>query len=117
MDIAIRRRFAFIQMWPELDAVRQEGVEFATDLYAETIWTFTEFADEDALSLVPGHAYFLDPRPDLSPEGRPGRVVRRVRFELVPLLRMYLDEKMCGSASEAIAGLADRIEARILGFS
>lgn len=114
MDIAIRRRFAFIQMWPELNAVNQEGVDFASELFGDTILTFSEFADEETLSLVPGHAYFLDPRPDLSKEGRPSRVKRRLQFELIPLLRMYIQEKMCGPASEAVAGLTDRIEARIL---
>jgi 5-methylcytosine-specific restriction protein B len=114
MDIAIRRRFAFIKMWPNLNVVDQEGVDFATDLFVDTVSTFSEYADEDTLSLIPGHAYFLDPRPELDKTGRPGRVKRRIRFELLPLLRTYLDEKMCGPASEAIAGLADRIEARIM---
>jgi hypothetical protein len=64
--------------------------------------------------LVPGHAYFLDPNPRAGPEHRARRVARRLLLELVPLLRDYLDERLCGSASEAIAGLADRIEARLL---
>ncbi|MFO8073557.1 MAG: AAA family ATPase [Polyangia bacterium] len=114
IDIAIRRRFAFIPMWPDLTAVRAEGVDFAVDLFADTIHTFAEFADEDTLRLVPGHAYFLDPRPDLDAEGRQDRIARRIEYELLPLLRDYLDEKLCGGASEAIAGLADRIEARLL---
>jgi 5-methylcytosine-specific restriction protein B len=117
MDIAIRRRFAFIQMWPKLDAVSQEGIDFAIELFEDAISTFSEFADEENLSLVPGHAYFLDPRPDLGVEGRPSRVKHRLQYELIPLLRMYIEEKMCGPASEAIAGLTDRIEARILGLS
>jgi 5-methylcytosine-specific restriction protein B len=114
MDIAIRRRFAFIEMWPDLDAVEKSGVEFATRLFSDTIHTFVEFSDDDTLRLVPGHAYFLDPRPDLDPAGRPGRVARRIRFELLPLLRHYLEEKLCGPAGESIAGLADRIEARLM---
>lgn len=114
MDIAIRRRFAFVEMWPDLQAVEQGGVELATETFADTIHTFVEYADEDTLRLVPGHAYFLDPRPDLDPAGRADRVARRVRFELVPLLRHYLDERLCGPASEAVAGLADRIESRLL---
>jgi 5-methylcytosine-specific restriction protein B len=114
MDIAIRRRFAFVEMWPDLQAVEQGGVDLATETFADTIHTFVEFADEDTLRLVPGHAYFLDPRPDLDPAGRADRVARRMRFELVPLLRHYLDEKLCGPASEAVAGLADRIESRLM---
>jgi 5-methylcytosine-specific restriction protein B len=117
MDIAIRRRFAFVEVWPELDAVEKEGVEFAQVLFADTIKTFAEYADEETLRLVPGHAYFLDPRPDLSEEGRIRRVARRLELELLPLLRDYLDERMCGGASEAIAGLADRIESKLLTIS
>lgn len=115
MDVAIRRRFAFVEVWPQLDAVHAEGVDFAQELFADTIHTFAEYADDEVLRLVPGHAYFLDPRPDLPAEGRAGRVARRLRLELLPLLRDYLDERMCGSASDAIAGLADRVESRLLG--
>lgn len=114
MDIAIRRRFAFIEMWPDLQAVEQEGVDFASEMFADVIRTFVEFADDDTLRLVPGHAYFLDPRPDLAPADRAERVARRIQFELMPLLRHYLDEKLCGSASGEVAGLADRIAARLM---
>jgi hypothetical protein len=37
-----------------------------------------------------------------------------MKFELLPLLRHSLKQKMCGAASEPIAGLADRIESRLL---
>ena len=114
MDIAIRRRFAFIEMWPDLRAVEEEGVDFAVEAFTDAVHTFVEFSDEDTLRLIPGHAYFLDPRPDLDSAGRPDRVARRMRFELLPLLRHYLEEKMCGPASEAVAGLADRVDARLM---
>ena len=114
MDVAIRRRFAFVEVWPELDAVRGEGIDFAQALFADTVQTFAEYADEETLRLVPGHAYFLDPRPDLPAGQRAARVAQRIQLELLPLLRDYLDERMCGSASEAIAGLADRIESQLL---
>lgn len=114
MDIAIRRRFAFVEVWPNLDAVAEQGLDFAKELFTNTVQTFAEYADDETLRLVPGHAYFLDPRPDLTIEGRAERVARRVQLELLPLLRDYLDERMCGGASEAIAGLADRIESKLL---
>ncbi len=114
MDIAIRRRFAFVEVWPELDAVAAEGIDFAQALFTDTLQTFAEYADDETLRLVPGHAYFLDPRPDLDAKGRANRVATRLRLELLPLLRDYLDERLCGSASEAIAGLADRVESRLL---
>jgi 5-methylcytosine-specific restriction protein B len=114
MDIAIRRRFAFVEVWPELAAVDAQGDELAKTLFEDTIHTFAEYTDEETLRLVPGHAYFLDPRPDLPASERPRRIAQRLRLELLPLLRDYLDERMCGSASEAIAGLADRLESRLL---
>ena len=114
MDVAIRRRFAFVEVWPELEAVANEGLDFARKLFADTVQTFAEYADDETLRLVPGHAYFLDPRPDLGVEGRADRVARRLQLELLPLLRDYLDERMCGGASEAIAGLSDRIETTLL---
>ena len=64
MDIAIRRRFALIEMWPDLAAVAAEGKELATGAFTDTVTTFSEFADDETLRLVPGNAYFLDPRPD-----------------------------------------------------
>lgn len=117
MDLAIRRRFAFVSVWPQLDAVREEGLDVAQELFTDTVHTFAEYADDETLRLVPGHAYFLDPRPDLGEDGRAGRVARRLELELLPLLRDYLDERLCGAASEPIAGLADRIEARLLGLA
>lgn len=113
MDIAIRRRFAFVEVWPDLSVVAEQGDPFATEAFQDVLQTFAEFADDETLRLVPGHAYFLDPRrePDA---GRSARIARRVQLELVPLLRDYLDERLCGGASEAIAGLADRLEARLL---
>jgi hypothetical protein len=79
--------------------------------------TFAEFADDEVLRLVPGHSYLLDPRPDLHEKGREQRIIGRVRRELIPLLRDYLDERLVGSASESILGLLDRIEGRVLSAS
>jgi len=113
IDLAIRRRFAFVDVWPSLDVVRDEGDELAIELCGRVLETFTEFADDEALRLVPGHSYFLDPRPDLPLAERPGRTRRRLQQELVPLLRDYVAERLLGPATLEIAGLADHIEARL----
>jgi 5-methylcytosine-specific restriction protein B len=114
LDIAIRRRFAFVEVWPDLSAVEAEDVAFAREVFADVLQTFVEYADDDTLRLVPGHAYLLDPRPELGSVGRPLRVAKRIEYELMPLLRHYLDEKLCGAASEHIAALTDRIAARLM---
>ena len=114
LDLAIRRRFAFVPMWPDLRPIEQEGVELAVDLFSEVTHTFTEYADDETLRLVPGHSYYLDPRPDLGETGKTSRIARRLEFELVPLLRTYLEERLLGEAGEAVLGLVDLIEAKLL---
>jgi 5-methylcytosine-specific restriction protein B len=116
MDLAIRRRFAFVDVWPDLRVVDEQGFAWARDIFHDVLMTFAEYADDEVLRLVPGHSYLLDPRPDLDASGRDQRVVRRVQLELMPLLRDYLDERLTGSASEAMLGLADRIESRVLSW-
>jgi len=115
LDVAIRRRFAFVPMWPQFEVVRAEECDLAIHCFEDTLSTFTEYADEETLKLVPGHAYFLDPRPDEDPGRRRARVANRLTYELLPLLREYVSERLCGAATLEVAGLADRIEARTLG--
>jgi 5-methylcytosine-specific restriction enzyme B len=110
MDLAIRRRFAFLDVWPDLDVVAAQGDELAQACFRDVLHVFTEHGDEAGLALTPGHAYFLDPRPDLDTAGRPERIARRLRFELLPLLRAYVDERLLGPATAEIEGLADRLE-------
>jgi 5-methylcytosine-specific restriction protein B len=114
MDIAIRRRFAFVDVWPDLRVVDEQGLPWARDVFHDVLMTFAEYGDDEVLRLVPGHSYLLDPRPDLDVAKRAERVVRRVKLELLPLLRDYLDERLVGSASEALKGLVDRVESRVL---
>ncbi|MXZ52419.1 MAG: AAA domain-containing protein [Acidimicrobiaceae bacterium] len=110
IDLAIRRRFAFLEMWPLLSVVRQQADEMATAAFEDVLRTFSEHADDDGLRLTPGHAYFLDPRPDLNENNRRRRILRRLRLELVPLLRDYARERLLGPATSEVMGLADRIE-------
>lgn len=110
IDLAIRRRFAFVEMWPQLSVVRNESDAMAISAFEDVLRTFAEYADDDGLRLTPGHAYFLDPRPDLGEANRSQRIIRRLRLELVPLLRDYVDERLLGPASAEVAGLADRVE-------
>jgi 5-methylcytosine-specific restriction protein B len=113
MDIAIRRRFAFLEVWPDRRPVDGQEVPLAIEAFDDTVQTFAEHADAETLRLIPGQAYFLDPQPEGPPKERSGRVARKLKYELVPLLRDYLSERLGGSAGEEIAGLADRIESRL----
>ena len=113
VDIAIRRRFAFLDVWPDLAAVQNEAIAVAIESFEDAIDTFTEHVDEAGLNLVPGHAYFLDPRPDLDTGKRDQRIRGRLCYELLPLLRYYVDERLLGPATSEVEGLADRIAGRL----
>ncbi len=114
IDLAIRRRFAFVEVWPDLRVIEQQEDEWARETFRDVLMTFAEYADDEVLRLVPGHSYLLDPRPDADPGARHRGIVDRVRRELVPLLKDYLDERLAGSAIEAVVGLVDRLENRVL---
>lgn len=113
IDMAIRRRFGFLDIWPDLDVVRAQGDALAQECFEDALDVFTEHADDAGLDLTPGHAYFLDPRPDLATGLRPARIARRLRFELMPLLRTYVEERLLGPATGVVEELADRIAARV----
>ncbi|MEQ8819784.1 MAG: AAA family ATPase [Sumerlaeia bacterium] len=97
LDVAVRRRFAFIPLWPQLEVVEKLAGEQMRDSFHELLTLFIEHASEDALPLTPGHAYFL--AKDEEADSRLGTSVR-------PLLEEYL-------AQGYVAGFADEIRAYI----
>jgi len=95
LDVAVRRRFAFVQLWPQLEVVeKQPGKQFA-ERFHELLSVFIEHASDDALSLVPGHAYFL---------GDDADAIAQLTTTVRPLLEEYL-------AQGYVAGFADEIRA------
>ncbi|HJL15895.1 MAG TPA: AAA family ATPase [Sandaracinaceae bacterium LLY-WYZ-13_1] len=95
LDLAVRRRFAFVSRWPQLSVVEEAGGERMQRAFHDLLLCFLEHATDDAFSLMPGHAYFL--APDELAAGR-------LSTEVVPLLREYL-------AQGYVAGFADEIQA------
>jgi 5-methylcytosine-specific restriction protein B len=59
LDVAVRRRFAFLSLWPSLKVVEDHGCELGKKAFQELMSTFIEHATDEALPLVPGHSYFL----------------------------------------------------------
>lgn len=99
LDLAVRRRFAFVDVWPDIEVVEAQGRPLATEAFGRLLDIFAQYAPDDALVLVPGHAYFLADTDD--------ELARRLRFELVPLLVEYLQEGRLGACeSELRAYLA-----------
>jgi len=95
LDVAVRRRFAFVPLWPQLDVVQRASGEKLQAAFEQLIGIFLEHATHDAFPLLPGHAYFL---------GDDSIAQQRLATEVRPLLEEYL-------AQGYVAGFADEIRA------
>ncbi len=94
VDIAIRRRFAFTKLWPQMSVVESQGCELMLEAFQRLLSIFVDHATEDAMELVPGHSYFLEPD---DPKAR-----RRLETTLKPLLQDYLAQGYVSAFAEAI---------------
>ncbi len=103
VDVAVRRRFAFVNLWPSYQVVEQWGSELSKEYFRRTVSLFVEHATDDAMSLVPGHSYFLARSDD--------EAVKRLKFELVPLLEEYLAQGFVSGFAENVRALIQDIQA------
>jgi 5-methylcytosine-specific restriction protein B len=101
MDLAVRRRFAFVTMPPDRSVIANQGLPLATAIFDRLSDVFVEHAPNDALDLLPGHAYFLAPDENT--------LRRRFRYELVPLLDEYLRQGFLGPAATELFAVRDAI--------
>lgn len=94
VDVAVRRRFAFRSLWPQAEVVNSHGCKLMQEAYDKLVSQFIEHATDDALSLVPGHSYFLEKeRKD---------AVRSLGVNLAPLLEEYLAQGYVSGFAEPI---------------
>ncbi|MBM3811613.1 MAG: restriction endonuclease [Acidimicrobiia bacterium] len=78
VDVAVRRRFAFLSLWPSTNVVEAHGCAETQKAYRDLLSIFIEHAGDDAFSLIPGHSYFLGQDPSV------------LKSTLAPLLEEYL---------------------------
>lgn len=109
LDLAVRRRFAFVDVWPNLDVVQQQGYPLATQAFGQLQDIFAQYAPEDALVLLPGHAYFL--------ADSESELINRLRYELIPLLNEYLQEGRLGSCESELRAYIDWLEGELLRYA
>jgi 5-methylcytosine-specific restriction protein B len=103
MDLAIRRRFAFVTMMPDRNVVQEQSTHTGLTLFDALCDVFLEFAPDDALSLLPGHSYFIVPNKSES------ELRARLRHELLPLIDDYVREGYLGPATAALHAVRNRI--------
>jgi len=106
LDLAVRRRFAFVDVWPDLNVVRSQGIDLATDAFGKLQDIFAQFAPNDALVLMPGHAYFL--------ANDEQQFKRRMRYELIPLLEEYLVEGRLGPCESELEAYIDWLQGEVV---
>jgi 5-methylcytosine-specific restriction protein B len=94
VDIAVRRRFAFLSLWPQMEVVQKTDCDLMEDAFRKIMTIFVEHAGDDAFQLVPGHSYFLETDQEAAKT--------RLRTSLAPLLEEYLAQGYVGGFAEPI---------------
>lgn len=89
VDFALRRRFAWYTIKPECfsSGIISEGKE----LFEEVAAVFEKYASDSELNLQPGGAYFLADTVD--------ELNQKIEYELMPLIKEYLEEGLIASAA------------------
>ncbi len=88
VDFALRRRFAWFTMRP----IKLSIDQFYEKDFEEFDRIFQWYATSNELNLQPGHAYFLAENEE--------QIKERLKFELLPLIKEYLQEGLLLSAKE-----------------
>jgi len=110
LDFAIRRRFAFIDIWPsdkklkeilEKNGVDGEVQKLAIERYNEIQNIFFEYATDEELHLQPGHTYFI--------VNSKTALENKIKYEIVPLLHEYINEGRLSLAKDELLGFIDRV--------
>jgi 5-methylcytosine-specific restriction protein B len=102
VDIAVRRRFAFVSLWPRMSVVEQHGCAPMQKMFKALVSIFIEHAADDAFPLVPGHSYFL--------ESDESRAKQSLQVNLAPLLEEYLAQGYVGGFAGPIRGYLQELQ-------
>ncbi|MCX7611743.1 MAG: AAA family ATPase [Ignavibacterium sp.] len=111
LDFAIRRRFAFIDIYPHSKQlayilsnrnVVDEIKSFITKYFNHIQWIFFKYASSEELNLQPGHTYFIAETRE--------NFLNRLKYEISPLLREYLNEGRLSLAKNEILAFLEQIE-------
>ncbi len=102
VDVAVRRRFAYLKLWPQMEVVEEHSCDLMKDAFMKTISIFVEYSNEEAFNLVPGHSYFLE----IDSE----KAKQTLKVELAPLLEEYLAQGYVTSFADSIRGQLQWIE-------
>lgn len=104
LDIAVRRRFAFVSLWPNYTVLeQQDSSKHMKEAFQRLFLLFLEEATNDAFALMPGHAYFLD-------QGKISDADVLLRTGLRPLLNEYLQQGYVSGFSDEVRAYLDWLD-------
>lgn len=103
LDIAIRRRFCFERLYPQMSIVEEFGDDTGKTAFLELMEIFINNANDECFKYIPGHSYFM------KRTGCPDTKVQ-IRTELLPLLREYLEQGFVSGFEDAIRAYIQRYE-------
>ena len=103
LDIAIRRRFCFERLYPQMSIVDTHGDDIGKKAFSELVEIFINNASDECFKYIPGHSYFM------KRGGCPDTKVQ-IRTELLPLLREYLEQGFVSGFEDAIRAYIQRYE-------
>lgn len=101
LDVAVRRRFSFVSLWPRMSVVEQHACQSAQTMFRELTSIFVEHATEDSFALVPGHSYYLEQDEQKTGES--------LGVSLAPLLEEYLAQGYVAGFGEPIRAFLQKI--------
>ena len=108
IDLAIRRRFAFVSLYPDRRVLELQNLEWATQVFDDLRQAFMEHVPDSALELLPGHAYFLANSDE--------EIQLRFKYQLLPLLDEYLQQGLVAQASSELQAIRDRLSDKVDTF-
>lgn len=89
VDFALRRRFAWYTMRPHAILTDPEH-KFMSDCFKKFEDIFFKYASDEELNLQPGQSYFIVEKG--SKEEEKDRMKERLIYELMPLIKEYIEE-------------------------
>ncbi len=104
LDVAVRRRFGFVSLWPDPNPVLEKGCALTQKAFEKLVDIFVDHASNDTFAMVPGHSYFLESNPELAKQS--------LMTNLAPLLREYLAQGYVTGFAESIRSYLQWLEAQ-----
>jgi 5-methylcytosine-specific restriction protein B len=105
LDLAVRRRFAFITLMPDVQVVTLPA---GRQVFEKLTEVFVEHASDDMLHLLPGHSYFI--------AQDDSHLRNRLRYDLLPLIDEYLRQGLLGAATSDLHAVREQVADLVTEF-